>query len=104
MTLAFLADVPDIEIARTLREPGPQRREQLTGFPVGLAGAGAFPASGQGHHPVVRHRSRRHRTLSAGRSGGVGGRASTGLSLDDRPFRPHLTLARCQPTDAASRS
>ena len=24
---------------------------------------------------------------------------ATGLSLDDRPFRPHLTLARCQPTD-----
>jgi len=97
VTLAFLADVRNSEIAE-LSENLARTAQLLTGIPVGLAGAGAFP------------RPARATTLWCGIDPGgselsivaaavASAIRATGLSLDDRPFRPHLTLARCQPTD-----
>ena len=97
VTLAFLAEVPDSEVA-TLSRHLATTAQSLTDLSVALAGAGAFP------------RPARATTLWCGIDPGgtelstlaqaVAGAARTaGLSLDERPFRPHLTLARCQPSD-----
>ena len=97
VTLAFLAEVPNSEVT-TLSGQLADTAQSLTGFSVALAGAGAFP------HPP------RASTLWCGIDPGgaelstlaqavAGATRTAALSLDERPFRPHLTLARCQPSD-----
>jgi RNA 2',3'-cyclic 3'-phosphodiesterase len=97
VTLAFLADVPDSKV-NGLSAALSTAATALAGFTASLAGAGAFP------------RPARATTLWCGIDPGSTELAAlaaavatavqaAGLSLDDRPFHPHLTLARCQPTD-----
>ena len=97
MTLAFLADVTESEVTG-LSANLARTAQAFAGFPASLAGACAFP------------RPARATTLWCGIDpGGTQFSAvaaavapavrAAGLSLDDRGFRPHLTLARCPPTD-----
>jgi 2'-5' RNA ligase len=99
LTLAFLGEIDDAAAARL----GDALAEALAGMPavpIRVAGAGGFPA------PEVA------RVLWAGLDGGDalanlaarirGAVRAAGLMLpDDRPFAPHVTLARCfRPCDA----
>lgn len=94
LTLAFLGDVPDDRVAAAERA----LRAGAAGAPaLGLeaAGLGAFPDQ------------RRARVLWAGVSGDLRELAalqasltrellSEGLEVDDKPFHPHVTLARAR--------
>ncbi len=85
VTLAFLGTVPDEEVLLGHLRPGVAEQE---GFGVELGGSGAFPST------------RRATTLWLGLDHDAGllrlaahVRSVSG-ALDDRPFRPHLTIAR----------
>jgi len=97
LTLRFLGATPPDRVAAvedTVRAVAAGR----SAFPVALSGAGAFPSG------------RRPRALWLGIREGADGLAALGSALDaplaalgwepeERPFRPHLTVAR---TDAVS--
>jgi 2'-5' RNA ligase len=100
LTLRFLGPTPEERIAGTVAavEAAAIGRE---GFAVGIRGSGTFPPGG------------RPRALWLGVSEGAEGLAGLaaavddelrvrGWTLDDRPFRPHLTLARSDGVPAAS--
>jgi 2'-5' RNA ligase len=97
ITLAFLGWTPDDQLDAVIAAA----RAATTGqraFDLAFAGAGRFPASGrprvawlgvgEGAGPLA--------TLAAGVAAELRER---GLQFDDRPFAPHLTLARVR-TDA----
>ncbi len=97
ITLRFLGETPPA-IVEPVADALRAAVTSLAPFEVRLAGAGAFPAD------------RRPRTLwigierGADELGAMAGMlqrslASLGWPVEDRPFRPHLTIAR---TDAAS--
>lgn len=96
ITLAFLGDIDEAAVGRLLPRLGRAagRHEQ---FSLAFAGAGAFPAAA------------RARVLWCGLSGdqrllanlavsvAAGARRAGAAPPDEgRPFRPHLTLARCR--------
>jgi len=97
LTLAFLADVREADIAE-LSGAMSEVARATSRFSSGLAGSGAFPRPARattlwcGIDPGVTE-------LSAVAAAVATAVRDAGLSLDDRPFRSHLTLARCQPTD-----
>jgi RNA 2',3'-cyclic 3'-phosphodiesterase len=93
-TLAFLGEQPE-EVLERLREAAAPCAA-LRGFGLTLAGAGAFPDP------------RRARILWLGAGEGAreleelasllrGGLRSAGFTLEERPFRAHLTVARVKP-------
>ncbi len=100
LTLAFLADVPDSEVP-TLSANLACAAHALTGFPAGLAGAGAFPRPARATTLWCGVDSGRPELEAVAAAAATAARA-TGLPLDHRPFRPHLTIARCSPTDLQS--
>jgi RNA 2',3'-cyclic 3'-phosphodiesterase len=97
ITLKFLGDVPDVHgVARALRD-----LSQLEPFPVRLGGGGAFPSWPNARTVWVGVERGSPRLARAARS--------VDMLLDDievrravqRPFLPHLTIARASPsTDA----
>jgi 2'-5' RNA ligase len=100
LTLRFLGPTPDERIAATIAavEAAAIGRDRFT---VGISGSGTFPPGG------------RPRALWLGVTEGadqLAGLAAAvddalrerGWTLDDRPFRPHLTLARSDGVSAAS--
>jgi RNA 2',3'-cyclic 3'-phosphodiesterase len=96
ITLAFLGEVDDLTTGRLI--PRLERAASRHGpFSLAFAGAGAFPAAS------------RARVLWSGLSGDQGSLAALAGSVaagarragaappeEGRPFRPHLTLARCR--------
>ncbi len=93
-TVAFLGEQPDEALSR-LRDAAAPCGE-LRAFDLRLQGAGAFPDP------------RRPRVLWLGTGQGAaeleelaarlqGGLRAAGFRLEDRPFRPHLTVARVKP-------
>jgi 2'-5' RNA ligase len=89
-TLAFLGEQPE----STLAPACAAAEEALAdGFPLRLAGAGAFPSLtrprvvwlglGEGETQLCALAERLRNNLRA-----------RGISFDDKPFRPHLTIAR----------
>ncbi len=102
LTLAFLGDVEAAAVA-PLAEALRARAAGVPAFTARLAGAGAFPS----HGPV--------RVIWAGLEPeedlarlAAAVRAAVGdadLAADDKPFRAHLTLARCpEPWRAEARA
>jgi RNA 2',3'-cyclic 3'-phosphodiesterase len=100
LTLRFLGPTADERVAGAISavEAAVVGRER---FAVGISGSGTFPPHG------------RPRALWLGVTEGVEGLASLaaavddalrdrGWTLDDRPFRPHLTLARSDGVQAGS--
>jgi len=94
LTLTFLGEVEASAvpaISRALRE----RLEQEGGFRVHFGGMGSFPNSGpvrtlwEGLEPSVRFVRLAERVQDGLRTAGV--------PFDDKPFRSHVTLARCDP-------
>lgn len=102
LTLAFLGDVDAAAVA-PLAEALRARAAGVPGFTARLAGAGAFPP----HGPVrviwagLEPEADLARLAAAVRAA-VG---DAGLAADDKPFRAHLTLARCpEPWRAEARA
>lgn len=102
LTLAFLGDVEESGVA-PLVEALRARVAGVTRFTARLAGAGAFPPHGPvrvvwvGLEPEAELAS-----LAAAVRTAVD---DAGLAADDKPFRAHLTLARCpEPWRAESRA
>ncbi len=94
LTLAFLGEVEAervAAIAQALRE----KLEQEGGFRAHFAGLGSFPNAGPvrvvwaGLEPAARFSRLAELAQDALRAAGV--------AFDDRPFRSHVTLARCDP-------
>jgi RNA 2',3'-cyclic 3'-phosphodiesterase len=94
LTLAFLGEVSESRIAELEQRLG-RAAARSDPLRLGLAGAGAFPSA------------RRARVLWAGVTGDRDGlvrlaeRASAaarrvGVAIEDRRYRPHLTLARAR--------
>jgi 2'-5' RNA ligase len=96
LTLAFLGDVPGPAAARL----APRLARAAAGhrpFPLALAGAGAFPAAARAR--VLWCGLAGDRPALAALAASVAGAATrAGAAPPDagRPFRPHLTLARCR--------
>ena len=93
-TLAFLGEQPEEAVERAARAAEAAR--ELPAFSLAVAGAGAFPSE------------RRPRVLWLGVSEGArelcaladklcGALRAAGFLLEERPFRPHLTLGRVRP-------
>ena len=100
ITLSFLGEVDDRSLERLLPrlERVAARHSRLE---LSFAGAGAFP--GRGTHARVLwtglYGDRRALSMMSASIGAAGRRAGV-LEVDPKPFRPHLTLARCRrPTD-----
>lgn len=99
ITLAFFGEVDDRTLDRLLvrLERVAARHPRLE---LSFAGAGAFPARGA-HARVLwtgLYGDRRALSGMAASVGAAGRRA--GIEAEPKPFRPHLTLARCRrPTD-----
>lgn len=94
LTLAFLGEAASGQlpaVSRVLRE----KLEQESGFRVHFSGLGTFPNSGPvrilwvGIEPSVRFARLAELAQDGLRSAGV--------SFDGKPFRSHVTLARCDP-------
>ncbi len=94
LTLAFVGEVEEERvpaISRALRE----KLEQEGGFRAHFAGLGSFPNTGPvrvawaGLEPAVRFARLAELVQDALRVAGV--------AFDDKPFRSHVTLARCDP-------
>lgn len=92
LTLHFFEDLDEAQVALA-REAAAEGCAAVPGFEVALGGLGAFPDP------------RRARVLWTGVTAGAAplqalqeavgaGLAARGLPVDDRPWRPHLTLAR----------
>lgn len=94
LTVAFLGDVAEAEIPR-LRNALIEGLEPLDSFEGALDGVGAFPASGKvrvlwcGLEPSASFERLAERTRAA--------LAAARFPFDARPFRSHVTLARCDP-------
>ena len=93
-TLAFLGELPESDLPR-LREVA-STLSRLRAFELILSGAGAFPSP----------RKPRVLWLGAGQGGPeltelakllADGLRSAGFELEERPFHPHLTVARVKP-------
>ncbi len=100
VTLAFLGETEDglvPAVARVLRA----KLEQEVGFRARLAGLGTFPNAGRvrtvwvGLEPAARFVRLAEVVRDA--------LDAAGASFDDKPFRPHVTLARCDPPWPAQR-
>ena len=92
ITLAFLGWTPDARldaVVEAVRAAGVGHR----GFQLTFAGAGRFPATGRPRVVWlgVGEGAQRLAGLAASVTGELRGRD---LKFDDRPFAPHLTLAR----------
>lgn len=94
LTLAFLGEVEGERVAaitRALRE----KLEQEGGFRAHFAGLGSFPNAGPvrvlwaGLEPAARFSRLAERVQDALKVADV--------PFDDKPFRSHITLARCEP-------
>jgi 2'-5' RNA ligase len=93
-TLAFLGEQPEEALARACEAA--EKASELPQFELAISGRGAFPGMS------------RPRVLWLGVGEGAaaltalaeklcGGLRERGFKLEDRPFRPHLTLARVRP-------
>jgi RNA 2',3'-cyclic 3'-phosphodiesterase len=97
LTLRFLGEVDEPTVDRVMAaidgaDLGPR-------FPIRLGGLGAFPKASaaqvlwvglaDGLEPVTRLAERTDEALAA-----------AGLDPQDRPFRPHLTVARLRPSES----
>jgi 2'-5' RNA ligase len=93
LTLLFFGEVEDAALARTIaalestRTPAPATA-------VSVGSAGAFPERGPVRVIWLGLEPARDLALVAEAFRAAAGRA--GLSFDAKPFRPHLTLARCR--------
>ena len=95
VTLAFLADVPDRNLDDLVERLSRAARRR-TAFPSAIAGGGAFPNVGRARvlwaGLDLDEHGRRELTRLA-----TGARAAanrSGVRVDGRRFRPHVTLAR----------
>lgn len=101
LTLVFCGDVEERRVAELSERLG-RAAARTSPFALQLAGAGTFPKQ-----------SARARVLWAGLEGDLtslsrlaerctAAARRTGIDVEDRPFRPHLTLARARrdPVDA----
>lgn len=92
LTLAFLGEVDPARVG-SLAAALIERVAEMPSFRARLAAAGAFPPAGRvrvvwaGFEPAAELAA-----LAAAVRRAVG---EAGLVCDDKPFRPHLTLARC---------
>ena len=92
VTLAFIGRVPDERLADVI-DATRAAAARLTAFDVSLASAGRFPEGGRPH--VVWIGMTDGAAESAELSAGVRRElAARELPFDDKPFRPHVTLAR----------
>lgn len=98
LTLAFLGEVGESRIGE-LADALAVRLGPESGFAAHFAHLGTFPSSGPvrvlwlGLEPSPRFARLAELTQDAVRT--------CGLPFDDRPFRSHVTLARCEPAWAA---
>ncbi len=101
LTLAFLADVPEDDVAGVITALS--RPFDRPAFDIELGGLGTFPPHGAPH--VVWLGLRRGARETVDLQAEVAARLSAmGIALESRAFRPHLTLARwrdAQPSDRA---
>jgi 2'-5' RNA ligase len=96
LTLAFLGEVNETVSARL----GPRLERAAARhscLPVSLGGAGAFPAAARARvlWTGVQGQPRELAALAASVAAGAR-RAGAPPAEEGRPFRPHLTLARCR--------
>jgi 2'-5' RNA ligase len=93
LTLLFLGEVGDAELPSVVRAleaaRAPAPRESIS-----IAGAGGFPEKGAVR--VVWLRLEPAPALEAVADTYRAAAADAGLPFDAKPFRPHLTLARCR--------
>src|SRR5689334_5306440 len=95
ITLAFLGWTPDEQLDRVIEAASAAAREQPA-FDLAFAGAGRFPEKGRPR--VVWLGVGDGREPLAALAGRVAGELrARDLRFDDRPFAPHLTLARVRP-------
>ncbi|HEY7484023.1 MAG TPA: RNA 2',3'-cyclic phosphodiesterase [Streptosporangiaceae bacterium] len=100
ITLAFLGDVEERSLERLV-----PRLERVAGrysrMDLSFAGAGAFPARGAHARVLWTGLYGDRRALSRlSASACAAGRRAGSPESEHKPFRPHLTLARCRrPTD-----
>ncbi len=100
LTLSFLGDIEesDIEGIRSVLETA---AHAISPFTLETTGPGAFPASGNPRvvwlgitpNPTIMELHRRV----------CGGLSSLGFHLEQRPFKPHLTLGRVRGRSGVSR-
>ena len=94
VTLAFLGEV-EANLLPTLGIALRKGLEQEGGFRARFAGIGTFPPAGRvrtvwvGLEPAARFARLAERVQDA--------LATIGIAFDDKPFRSHVTLARCDP-------
>jgi len=92
LTLAFLGQVQEgtmVELTRRLERAARRHRP----MDLSVAGAGVFGSRARARVVWAGIRGDRPELRALAGSAGAGARRS-GISVDDRPFRPHLTLAR----------
>ncbi|GMA49452.1 RNA 2',3'-cyclic phosphodiesterase [Alicyclobacillus contaminans] len=94
VTVSFLGELPDAEIPR-LAAAGKAAASQVSTFEIHLCTVGTFPKNrvlwlganrDRGYERLLALHQALNRQLSAA--------AIPGLSLEARPYQPHLTLAR----------
>lgn len=94
LTLRFLGDLESVQLERFL---GALEEEDLgEAFQVRLSGVGAFPKPGRAAVlwlGVTTGADRLSEIAEACEEAAV----TAGLPVEDRPFRPHLTLSRIRP-------
>jgi 2'-5' RNA ligase len=93
VTLQFLGEIGDAEEARAVAVARELCRDGgLTPFRIVVAGVGAFPDS---ESPRVIFLGIERAEPLIALAGALGARLrAEGFTLDDRPYHPHLTLAR----------
>jgi 2'-5' RNA ligase len=96
ITLAFLGDVDEVAVGRLLpRLEGAAGRHGQ--FSLAFAGAGAFPAAVRARVLWCGLSGDQRSLASLAASVAAGARRAGAAPPDEgRPFRPHLTLARCR--------
>jgi 2'-5' RNA ligase len=96
ITLAFLGEVDDTATGRLL--PRLERAAVRHGrFSLAFAGAGAFPATNRAKVLWCGLSGDQSSLAALAASVGAGARRAGATPPDERrPFRPHLTLARCR--------
>jgi 2'-5' RNA ligase len=93
LTLLFLGEVEEPELPNVVRTFESARAE-APAEPISVGGAGGFPE--QGRVRVVWLGLEPARALAAIASAYRAAAAAARLAFDSKPFRPHLTLARCR--------
>jgi RNA 2',3'-cyclic 3'-phosphodiesterase len=91
LTLAFLGEQPAEAVERMSAAAGPCG--ELHAFEATLSGAGAFPSARRAHVLWLGIAEGASELSALARRLSSGLRAA-GFELEDRPFRPHLTVAR----------